>query len=268
MTEENFTAPLLDNLKYGFRIGWKYYTKIYTKATRQALDELFEEVKKISPVHVKKSREIFCIVDRGPIEDYDDYDRIADYFSYSEFLQDWKEYYPDEKKWFSFIFIDNIETGVRGILVDNYLVLFTSSKPESKNFPINMEAFVRWLTGKVRECITDIQSGIYNERVRKELPAHLRFGTISCKNYWDIYPEEKKYYERWLEKNHKNLTEQDKIRVIPEGIVWERLGCLEPDLLVLSSLPRNDREKIASKCDWEEIPELTLLTEKIKTNEG
>ena len=147
-------------------------------------------------------------------------------------------------------------------------MLFTSSKPERKNFPINLEAFVRWLTRKVRECITDIQSGTYNERVRKELPAHLRFGTISCKNYWDIYPEEKKYYERWLEKNHKNLTEQDKIRVIPEGIVWERLGFLEPDLLVLSSLPRNDREKIASKCDWEEIPELTLLTEKIKTNEG
>ena len=63
------------------------------------------------------------------------------------------------------------------------------------------------------------------------------------------------------------MTEQDKIRVIPEGIVWERLGCLEPDLLVLSSLPRNDREKIASKCDWEEIPELTLLTEKTKTDE-
>ena len=89
------------------------------------------------------------------------------------------------------LFIDNIETGVRGILVDNYLVLFTSSKPERKNFPINMEAFVRWLTGKVRECITDIQSGIYNERVRKELPSHLRFGTISCKNYWDIYPKKK-----------------------------------------------------------------------------
>ena len=129
-----------------------------------------------------------------------------------------------------------------------------------KNFPINREVFVRWLTGKVRECITDIQSGIYNERVRKELPAHLRFGTISCKNYWDIYPEEKEHYVRWLEKNHKNLTDQDKITVVPEGIVWERLGFLEPDLLVLSSLPHKGREKVASKCDWEEIPELTLLT--------
>ena len=70
-----------------------------------------------------------------------------------------------------------------------------------------------------------------------------------------------------MEKNHKNLTEQDKIRVIPEGMVRERFDCLEPDLLVLSSLPRNDREKIASKCDWEEIPELTLLTEKTKKND-
>ena len=136
-----------------------------------------------------------------------------------------------------------------------------------KNFPINREVFVRWLTGKVRECITDIQSGIYNERVRKELPAHLRFGTISCKNYWDIYPEEKEHYVRWLEKNHKNLTDQDKITVVPEGIVWERLGFLEPDLLVLSSLPHKGREKVASKFDWEEIPELTLLTEKTKTDE-
>ena len=267
MTDRNFTAPLLDELKYDNRYIRENYTKIYTKATRQALDELFEEINKISPVHVKETREIFCLVDRGSIEDYGDYGRIADCYSYSEFLQGWKEDYPEEKQWYSFIFIDNIETGVRGILVDNYLVLLTSHKPKMKNFPINREVFVRWLTVKVRECITDIQSGIYNERVRKELPAHLRFGTISCKNYWDIYPEEKKYYERWLEKNHKNLTEQDKIRVIPEGIVWERLGCLEPDLLVLSSLPRNDREKIASKCDWEEIPELTLLTEKTKTDE-
>ena len=103
--------------------------------------------------------------------------------------------------------------------------------------------------------------------VRKELPANLRFGTISYKNYWDIYPEKKEYYERWLEKNHKNWTEQDKITVVPDGAVWERLEGLEPDLLVLNSLPRKDREKVASKCDWEEIPDLTLLTKKIKTDE-
>lgn len=267
MTDANFTAPQLDELKYDYRYGWGNYTKIYTKATRKALDELYEEVKKISPTHVKESRLIFCLVDRGPIEDYGDYERIADCYSYSEFLQGWKEDYPEEKQWYSFIFIDAVETGVRGILVDNYPVLLTSHKPEIKNFPMNMEVFVRWLTVKVRECITDIQSGIYNERVRKELPAHLRFGTISCKNYWDIYPEEKEHYVRWLEKNHKNLTDQDKITVVPEGMVRERVDCLEPDLLVLSSLPRKDWKKVADKCDWEEIPDLTLLTEKTKKND-
>ena len=47
MTGANFTAPQLDELKYDYRYGWGNYTKIYTKATRKALDELYEEVKKI-----------------------------------------------------------------------------------------------------------------------------------------------------------------------------------------------------------------------------
>ena len=50
-----------------------------TAETWEALEKLFVEVRKLSPVHKNGAREIFCLVERGQIEDWADYEEyLAD----------------------------------------------------------------------------------------------------------------------------------------------------------------------------------------------
>ncbi len=61
---------------------------------------------------------------------------------------------------------------------------------------------VQWLTVKVKETLPEIANGSYNERILQELPPNRKFGTITRKALWEIYPEEKTDY-------FSNLSEAD-----------------------------------------------------------
>ena len=65
------------------------------------------------------------------------------------------------------------------------------------------------------------------------------------------------------------LTGEDKIGIVPEGIFPRYCHSHFPneDLLDFMNLPYENREQIAEKCNWYEIPEVTLLEDDAGDNQ-
>ena len=74
MRERKFTAPQLEYFASSSRHSINHNPKACTPVTAEALEELFVEVRKLSPVFENGGRTIYCLVDRGPIEDWADYE--------------------------------------------------------------------------------------------------------------------------------------------------------------------------------------------------
>ena len=193
-----FCAPSLDGYRWIHDLHRRTgLPEPYTPKTMKALDKLFKIVRGISPYNESNGlRRLYFPIERGTIEDYKNH---CGYFgddddpSPEEIEEMWKRDYPDEKQWFSFDFIEDDENGYRGIFLDNRLVLETMPCP-APPYPEDASEFVQWLVVKVRECLPIIKSGEYNRIIREELSPDQRFGTISRKAFWDIYPEEKEEY--------------------------------------------------------------------------
>ena len=88
------------------------------------LPSLFAEVMKISPYYANGVRVLHFCVDRGPIEDFGDFDEMrewGDVENREDFERLWREYYPDETKWFSVHFIQN--DNYQAIWINHQLVI-------------------------------------------------------------------------------------------------------------------------------------------------
>ena len=225
MREIKFTAPLLDRLKYS-RDNRSLNAQPCTAETWEALEKLFVEVRKLSPVHKNGAREIFCLVERGQIEDWADYEEyLADEVvkNYDDFKEQWELNYPDKQQWFSFGFIEDADNGYRGVWINNRLVLNILPEPPMPGDTIDEPEFVQWLTGKVCECIKDIKAGTYNRRVRNELAFELRTGTITRNALWEVFPEDKTEYLGSLTDADRNkfmkLMEDYDGNAIPENLI-------------------------------------------------
>ena len=225
MREIKFTAPLLDRLKYS-RDNRSLNAQPCTAETWEALEKLFVEVRKLSPVHKNGAREIFCLVERGQIEDWADYEEyLADEVvkNYDDFKEQWELNYPDKQQWFSFGFIEDADNGYRGVWINNRLVLNILPEPPMPGDTVDEPEFVQWLTGKVCECIKDIKAGTYNRRVRNELAFELRTGTITRNALWEVFPEDKTEYHGSLTDADRNkfmkLMEDYDGNAIPENLI-------------------------------------------------
>lgn len=225
MREIKFTAPLLDRLKYS-RDNRSLNAQPCTAETWEALEKLFVEVRKLSPVHKNGAREIFCLVERGQIEDWADYEEyLADEVvkNYDDFKEQWELNYPDKQQWFSFGFIEDADNGYREVWINNRLVLNILPEPPMPGDTVDEPEFVQWLTGKVCECIKDIKAGTYNRRVRNELAFELRTGTITRNALWEVFPEDKTEYLGSLTDADRNkfmkLMEDYDGNAIPENLI-------------------------------------------------
>jgi len=171
--------------------------ELYSPETNAALDDLFAEVRRISPCDSNGTRELFSLVERGSIEDYMECNDLLSEdceMSREEIEEMWKRDYPQEKEWFSFSFIEDGDNGFRAIFLNNRVILQTMTDVPTRSYPRDASEIVQWLVEKVGECISDIKSGEYNRKIREELSPDLRFGTITRNAYWEIFPEDKEEY--------------------------------------------------------------------------
>ena len=59
------------------------------------------------------------------------------------------------------------------------------------SYEYNVEELFVWMQAAVKKCIAQMQEGTYNDDVNNNLNARQRTGTISRRDYWDIFPEQK-----------------------------------------------------------------------------
>lgn len=134
----------------------------------------------------------FCI-DRGTIEDFGDYEEMhdmGDVENYEDFVQQWKDNYLDEKKWYCVQAVQDEESGYKAVAVNHKFVIVIDPRAE-KGYEHDIDSFANWLCEETEKCIEQLKNNTYMNFVRKNLPSIHRTGTILQKHLWNMYPEEK-----------------------------------------------------------------------------
>ena len=94
-------APKLDNITDSLPIDlYSHDRDIYHK-----LKAIYELMSCIKPDENDDKRELWLEISRGTIKDFGEFDEYKEeeiVETYDQFERLWKDYYPDEKKWYSF----------------------------------------------------------------------------------------------------------------------------------------------------------------------
>lgn len=171
---------------------------VFNQDTEEIIERIFELVRNVAPCSERGQRELWLKAERGTPEDFDDYEQLKEdevVNSYEEYLALWKEYYPDEINWFRLVTIeDSDKDHFRAIILGRKLI-YQSHVPDGYIFEADgMNDFFLWMEQAVRKCIEGIRNGTYNRDIQENLSYKFRSGTISRKDYWDVFPEEKASY--------------------------------------------------------------------------
>lgn len=142
-------------------------------------------------------RDIWLKADRGTSEDYDDYnclkqEEIVD--TYEEFVRMWLEEYPDEVNWFHLVTVER--GGYRAIFLGRELIYQSRINEKHDVYEYGLKELFIWMETAVKKCVEDLQRGTYNSDVQNNLSARQRTGTISRKDYWELFPDIRESYLR------------------------------------------------------------------------
>lgn len=168
-------------------------------------------------------RQMWLEVDRGPIEafgDYEEYKADGEVESPEEFEQMWKDYYPEEKKWYEFATSEYMNE--KYFFINSRL--FCSIKdeepqPDHKSFySEHFEQFVTWLMEGIHKETDKLRQNpvAFNSYIKQNLSWTKRLGKIIRKDYWDILGDDAVRLDR-------NLGEEsiDKLKMLVEGMKSE-----------------------------------------------
>ncbi len=164
----------------------------YDAKSNALLDEMFEILEQVSPIRKNGERKLWLRADRGEISDFGDMEEaIADgeYASEAEFIQTWKDWYPNEVEWYELSTVQDKEGEYRMVVLRHACVIAQAGRKELSRFVNEIPEFVQWLLDGVKECVEMLRAGTYNEFVRDNLPPQHKTGTIRRKDYWDVWPE-------------------------------------------------------------------------------
>ena len=178
------------------RVGYRSlnYSYTYDAKSYELLDELYTLLQKIKPTGKNRSWDFWIKAERGTIEDFENYEEMledGEVDSYAEFEQRWKDEYPDEVEWFNFHAVYDEKIDYRAIWVHHKFVIEQDNRKE-KGYEHDISEFVRWLVDQVKNVISELESGSYNEQIDKELPFKHRVGTVLRKYEWKVYPDVRK----------------------------------------------------------------------------
>ena len=192
----------LKRMNYGH---WNDCTS-YDEQSYELIDSLYQELAKIAPMGDRKRKELWLRADRGTIDEWIDLDEAVEegeFDTKEDAISYWTDLFPDEEYWYHFLAIEDDDTGFRGIFLQHRYVIEVDPRKEKSVFPHNISELVQWLLDEVKRCVAELEAGVYNENVRKNLPAQHRTGTITRKEIYDIFPDQRDDF-------FADLSEQDK----------------------------------------------------------
>jgi len=177
---------------------------------------LIEEMSKLKIQGYDELRSIWIEADRGKINDfgsYKEYLEEGEVNNYEEFIELWKDYYPDEKYWYNFSVSSYM--GEYYLCIDSKLTFHIKSEQETvEDVNCFNTGLAIWLKEKVIETITKIENDLpnYNKYISENLPYRKRFGKIKRSAYWKIFPYEGRIFKKAFPKKSidilKNIVKQ------------------------------------------------------------
>jgi len=188
-------APQVD--RYLWWLGQMDYQKYdhaskYDARSYELLDELFELLKNIKTLEGSSAWKFWIRAERGTIEDYGDYEEMFDcgeVENHEDYLNRWKTEYPDETEWYEFQALDEKTIGYKAIFVRHKFVIVLDSRKPMVGYEYDISEFSQWLVDAVKEVISELKEGTYNERLSRELPDEQRTGTVLRKYQWEVRPK-------------------------------------------------------------------------------
>jgi len=207
-------------------------TDLINRSIYQKLTKIYSVFSCLKPVGDDELRETWLELERGPIEafgNFEEFQENGEVESMEDFEQMWKDYYPDETKWYKFQtakYEDNL------YFYFGSKLLWTVQEKEFREEdtkrdwnPEYYERFAKWLlekiTGETEKFKKDADA--YNSYIQQHLPWSKRLGKIRRKDFWEIVgtetirPDLKLGPER-IEKLKKavNNTKENQFPLLPE----------------------------------------------------
>lgn len=162
--------------------------------SRRALMDLFCLTDQMAPVDLDNRREFWITAKRGTPEEYRQYyDEDA---SEEELAAAMQEQYPQEECWYKVVTVHHTDCHrgeYFGVFLNNRCFLTINDPNEDEN-PFNAKELIDWLIQETKDVLEKMHNDTYNAEVREKLPADYKYGVISRKDYWNIYPEERDAY--------------------------------------------------------------------------
>lgn len=138
---------------------------------------------------------IISIIENKQKNNYNEYETLKDeeiVENYEEFMKMWQDEYPDEISWYHLVTIERDD--YRAMFLGRELI-YQSGIPEThSSYEYNVDELFVWIQEAVNKCIAQMKKGTYNNDVNDNLNVRQRTGTISRKDYRDIFPEQKASY--------------------------------------------------------------------------
>lgn len=170
---------------------------IFDARTYQILDTIFDQIKQIVPREgTTDIRDLWLRTPRGSIEQFGDYQEWLEnekVSSYEEFQEIWLSCFPDEEYWYSCTIIERKEEQYRAILLNHKMIIEQRGRSPA-GVPLAIHEFSEWLLWSVNVCVDALKAGTYNQFIASHLPLQHRIGTILRKDWWSIFPENRKEF--------------------------------------------------------------------------
>lgn len=205
------------------------------------LKAIYHEMSCIKPVD-DDLRELWIEVSRGTIKDFGSFEEYRDeglVETLAEFEREWKDYYPDEKKWYGFATAKYRE---EMFFYFNSRLIFTfgetnESDTDEKCQVTEISGFLDWLSDRVIEETGKLKQDVdgYNKYLEKNLSFDKRTGRIKRRKFWDILGGEAIRLDEHLGPNRINTLEKlvyeqqknDESAIIPEISAGDYFGYCE-----------------------------------------
>lgn len=182
-------APRLDNISDGLpfdphSLNWDIYHQLIA---------IYELMTCIKPEEDDDKRELWLEISRGSIKDFGEFEEYKEeeiIETYDQFERLWKDYYSDEKKWYSFATSKYQEELF--FFFDSKLAFSIKEKeePEKKEKYDNnvICEFVDWLHYRVEKETKRLKKNVdtYNKYLEENLSYHKRLGRIKRNDFWNI----------------------------------------------------------------------------------
>ena len=207
--EKKLSAPIIDRkIAMLHRIPYRHLNdgSCYDEKSNALLSEVFELLKQIKPTGRNGVRTLWFHAPRGSIKDYGNYREMKDWGdvgSYQEFVEMWKDEYPNDTSWYEFSAVEDPEIQYRMIFLNNQFVIELDPRKEICEYErYDIADLSQWLLDSTKECIDQLKKGTYNDIVAPAIPPGLKTGTILRKDLWDIFPEAREEF-------YKDISPED-----------------------------------------------------------